>query len=1319
DRVLQFASIGFDVLVEELFPAWTSGAAVVIPETDLLREEPGELLRVVAAQGVSAFELPTAYWHAWVRHLSEEGLRLPECVRVVLVGGERVQEERLAEWARQRCALVHVFGLTETACTTTVLRLASGDAGARWSSLPIGRPVANARVYVLGRDLEAAPQGVPGELCIGGAGVGRGYVGRAELTAERFVPDPFGGAGERMYRTGDRVRWLADGNLEFLGRMDEQVKVRGYRIEPGEIEAALEEHASVREAVVVVREDAPGERRLVAYVVAAEGEAVREEALRAHLGERLPQYMVPGAYVALEALPLTAHGKLDRRALPAPERSGGGEGEYEAPGTEAERTLARVWAEVLGVEEVGAGANFFALGGDSILSIQVVARARRAGLRITPRQVFEQPTLARLAAVARPEGAQAEVVDSGPLTGPAPLSPIQRWFFSRELPRPEHWNMAVLLRPATPLDAGRVEAALAQLLVHHDALRLRFRREGGEWRAGHAAPGADAGTPLERIDLSGLPEADVAARLESEGTRVQATLDLERGPLLRGVLFELGGGAQRLLLVAHHLVMDAVSWGILLEDLETAYGQLERGEAVRLGPKTTGFAAWTQRLAEHAAAGGFAAERSYWSEAGRREAAPLPVDHAGGENTEATGRTLGVELEEEQTRALLREVPPVYRTQVEEVLLTGLARVLGRWAGGGRVWVELEGHGREEVVEGVELSRSVGWFSTQTPVLLDVSGAAGEGESLRAVKEQVRGVPGRGIGYGALRWPAGGEGAGGALAEVPRAEVLFNYLGQLDRVEAASSLFALAPEPTGRDQAPDTPRTHLLEVEAGVLGGRLQVRWSYSAGLHRAATVEALAAGFLAELRGLVEHCRRPEAGGWTPSDFPLARLGQEALDALALRTPGLEDVYPLSPMHLGMLFHTLEAPRSGAYCAQLEFDLEGELDVDAFRRAWDAIAARHAVLRTSIAWEEVDPPLQVVRRSAAFPLEVGDWRGLDPAARDEALGRWREEDRARGFELGSAPLSRLALFRTAALEHRLVWSLHQMVLDGWSLPLVLREVSAFYGAFARGEAAALPEPPRYRDYAAWLARRDPARDEAFWRDELAGFAAPTPLPADHPASPAHRGFGEARAQLAGDATAALEALARGRGLTVNTLVQGAWGLLLARCADTHDVVFGATVSGRPAELPGVEEMVGLFINTLPVRVGIDSGEPVEAYLGRLQGRQAATREHEHTPLAQVQRWSEVGAGRPLFESFLVFQNYPLDDAVAEEVAGLRIRSRHVREQANYPFVVIATPGAALVLDAEYDRGRFEAATAERMLAHLARLLEQVAGGPGRRVGEL
>ncbi|HEX8276908.1 MAG TPA: amino acid adenylation domain-containing protein [Longimicrobiaceae bacterium] len=1295
------SSLSFDLTVTSLLaPLVSGGRVVLVPES---AEVAGLAETLRRADDLTLVKLTPAHLALLGRELEGEHVH----VRTFVVGGEALPAETVAMWREiaPGAVVVNEYGPTETVVGCSVHVVTARDA--ERATVPIGAGVANARLYVLDAYGDPAPAGTTGELFVGGAGVTRGYHGRAELTAERFVPDAFGGEpGARLYRTGDRACRRPDGTLEYLGRVDEQVKVRGYRIEPGEIEATLLAHPGVREAAVVAREDEPGARRLVAYVAGTAGAAE----LRAFLAGRLPEYMVPAAFVALPSLPLTPNGKTDRRALPAPEgdRSAAA-AEFQDARTDTERQLAEIWAGLLKVPAVGVHDNFFELGGDSILGIQVVARAKRAGIKLSTQHLFKHPTVAGLARVATPVApAAAKPAPAAKPAQPAavPLTPVQRWFFGRGLPRPEHYNQALLLEAAEPVDAGRLEAALAQAVAWHDSLGLRYRPGPGGWTQ---APGAGGGTlAFERVDG---PAGDDA--VASVGARLQAGMNLADGPLARAALFAAGGGRpQRLLLVVHHLVVDAVSWRVLLEDVETAYRQLARGEAVALPAKTTPFAEWAERLAKHAATPEAAAELDHWAALADARPAPLPRDGAG-PNTAAAAREVVVALGEEETRALLQDVPAAYRTRIDDALLAALTRVLGAWTGSDEVLVEMEGHGREPLFEDVDLTRTTGWFTSIFPVRLSVPAGADEGALLRSVKEQLRAVPRRGVGFGILRW-LGSDAVRAKLAALPGAEVSFNYLGRFDAGFADDALFRRARGDVGPAHAPEGARSHLLDVNALVTGGRLEVGWTYAEGVHSRATVERIAAEYLDALRALVAHCAAPGAGGWTPSDFPLAGLDQAGVDRL---TAGrrVEAVYPLSPMQQGMLFHAALGEGESPYLVQLDMTLAGALDPEALARAWSDTVEAHSALRSAFVWEGVPEPLQVAETGVELPWHVEDWRGLSADEWEARLDAYVAEDRRRGFDLSRAPLMRFALFRTGEREHRLLWTQHHLLLDGWSGAMVLREVLARHDG--RPVDAARPRP--YRDFVEWLRSRDERAAEAFWRGALAGFAAPTPLALPAPAEPG-AGIAEADLRLSADATAALLAMARGRGLTLNTLVQGAWALLLARYAGEDDVVFGATVSGRPAEIAGVEQMVGLFINTLPVRARLRPDARVGDWLAGLQAEQSEARRFEHAPLMQVQAWSEVPAGEPLFGSLLIFENYPVDDSLrAPSDEALYISGARSLERTTYPLTLIVVPGAGLGLRLAYDGARFDGEGARRLLDHLGAALAAFAAEPAARLDDV
>jgi amino acid adenylation domain-containing protein/non-ribosomal peptide synthase protein (TIGR01720 family) len=861
-RVAQFASFNFDAAVSEVCVTLASGGVLTIASPDE-RAEPGRLTQMLRGEGVEVVTLPPSLLGV----VSPEGL---DGVGTVVAAGERLDGSLAKVWGQGR-RLLNAYGPTEaTVCASAGVV----DAGAGVPA--IGRPVANTRVYVLDQRLRAVPAGVAGELFISGAGVARGYGGRAGLTAERFVADPFAADGSRMYRSGDRARWRGDGELEFLGRVDDQVKVRGFRVEPAESEAVLAGHPGIQTAVVTaVGED--GDRRLAAYLVPADTAigipAVNE--LREHLLRRLPDYMVPTVFTELAAVPLTPNGKIDKAALPAADGVRVETGiSFAAPRTEVERVLAQVWEHVLGLDRVGINDNFFELGGDSIIGIRAVARARSLGVVLNPADLFEHQTIAELAAVAAEAESEAAEPEQGVVTGEFALAPIQRWFFARGLPKPAHYNQSVVLEVEGRVSPEPLRAAVGAVVEHHDALRSRFSNDGAGW-AGRVAD-AESAELVWAVDATDLEDWDEESYLNDHATAAHRSLELADGPLVRVVLFDRGDRGQFVLLVAHHLVVDTVSWPILIEDLSAAYGQLEQGAPVELAAKTTSFVEWSRRLAELAASDELAGEAPYWR--GVEEAAvPVPRD-LGGINHVASARTVSAELSEEQTSRLLHEVPAVFGTQINDVLLTALGLVLTQWTRTESVVVDVEGHGREDVGGGVDVSRTVGWFTSVYPVKLPGLGGGDLEVALREVKEYLRSVPRRGVGYGVLRYLTGWVPAGSA-------DVAFNYLGQFGQeTTSPGGRFRPRPGSLGLPRSDEGEGAHLIDINGRVADGRLTMVWSYSDQVHDGGTVARLARRYAEVLAELVDYCCASGSRGYTPSDFPLAGLDQRALNAIQKR---------------------------------------------------------------------------------------------------------------------------------------------------------------------------------------------------------------------------------------------------------------------------------------------------------------------------------------------------------------------------------------------------------------------------------------------------
>ncbi len=887
-----FHSYAFDFSVWELWGALLYGGRLAIVPYWVSRDAEA-FYDLLARERVTILNQTPSAFRALVR--AEEisgGSEL--ALRRVIFGGEALELKSLLPWTRrheeERPLLVNMYGITETTVHVTYREIRREDVSGTPGSV-IGRPIPDLALFLLDENLEPVPQGVPGEIYVAGEGLARGYLGRPDLTAERFVPNPHTSEpGSRLYRTGDLGRHRANGEVEYLGRIDHQVKVRGFRIELGDIEAALAAHSSVREAVVRVREDESEARRLVAYVVAGEGAS--GVVLRAHLAERLPEYMMPSAFVFLERLPLTSQGKLDARRLPAPESPRAGiASEVERPETPAESVLIGVWKEVLRLPAVGIRDNFFELGGDSILTIQVVARAKERGLVLTARDLFQNQTIEMLARAARKD--ESAEVEEGPVTGDSVLLPVQRWFFEREPEDADHYNQAMLFSLPIGFRGDLLDPVLQILHSRHDALRLRFDRAAGTAKGPlRAAHDPGARVAVSSFDLRGLSSERRASAIEKLSAEAQASLDVSRGPLARFVHFDAGPEESgRLLAVIHHLVMDGVSWRILLDDLERVYRDLAAGAAATLPPKTSSYKRFSSRMAEYALSETLESEAPFWLDTlSRGRSAGFPFERAAGEgaNLEGdVGRVRGA-LDEEETRALLQDLPGRYGTEVNDALLTGLLDAVSRLTRRNELYLTLEGHGREELFDDVDVSRTVGWFTSLYPVCLSRKEKQSPVETLHSVKDQLRRIPAKGVGYGLLRYSSP------RFAPVLEAQedplVSFNYLGQLDGSLSGNGFFRPAPEPIGHARSPRGERRHLVDVTAMVAEGRLRVEWMYAGKLLERRSIESLNEAFLGALRSLLQSDRESELSAYSLSDFPLLDMDRGKLEKLLAKRLSRKD---------------------------------------------------------------------------------------------------------------------------------------------------------------------------------------------------------------------------------------------------------------------------------------------------------------------------------------------------------------------------------------------------------------------------------------------
>lgn len=1193
-------------------------------------------------------------------------------LKAIGFGGEACPSSLVERWG-ERVALFNMYGPTECTVTALCARLVPGQ------PITIGQPISNLKALILDEGGNLCPVGVPGELCLAGLGLARGYLNLPERTQEAFIELALDGRTHRLYRTGDRALRRRDGNIQYLGRIDEQIKLRGYRIEPGEIETQVAALCpAIRQIKVVVQEG-----RLLAYAcLHAEASEPDGEALLQRAGECLPEYMVPARLCWLPEMPLTPNGKLDLRRLPAIDwQQSKGE-----PQSELEQTVLAIWQGVL-KQPLGVEDDFFRLGGDSILSIQLTTRLRDAGLHCSVKDVFEAKTVRRLCRQLGQQQAVSHQTEQGNLTGEFPLHPIQHWFFEQGFAKPGHWNQGVILRLPAGVGDAALHGWLTTLRQHHDALRLAVIPTGQRYLAELALP------PLPTLDAGTLGGAELQVRL----TELQGDLDPASGHTLawarlRNLAIE-GEAApvEGLFLAFHHLVIDAVSWRILAEDL----ARVSRGES--LPAKGSSYRQWGEGLAAYALRE--EDQLAFWLAQGEgNQPGLLEAERA--EDGRAAASLL--QLDKETTARLIDPANQAFFTRVPDLLLAALTRTLSELGYGNRHCVMLEGHGREAIDAELDVSRTLGWFTSTYPLALADAGAWDA--LVCATKERLRAVPDKGVGFNALRLhhPRG--------QELPQALVVFNYLGVShqgsETTGTATQPWQPLPLAPGAPTSPDNLPRELVSLHGGVFDGRLTLR---QVGALNQLASDALMARLGANIEALVVHCCAQKAPRHTPSDFPGLGLSQAALDRV-LSGREVETLLPMTSLQQSMFHHRALAPRDTAYHLQTEIEYRQPLDLAVYRQAWQGQIARWPALRSELVLAE-GVTLQRILKRAEMPFHYQDLVG--DAQAEAHIAAYRQQDLARPIALDVAPLLRVACFKLAPDHHKVVFSAHHSVLDGWSGPVLLGSLHSHYQQLMKGQLPQRDPDTAWLEFGRHIASKTRA-SEAYWQGRGELLARPNDLSAlfgvalDAGSSGRHTQQRPAvcTTALPTEVATLLAHRVRELGVTPGLLAQYAWHRLLARCCGDDITLVGNVTPGRDFPIEGITQSVGLYINSLPLILDWRTELSLAEHIARLQSDLMALNEHGTQSLSALTK----GRAR-LFLSLFVFENYPMPAApAAPEPHQLVPRFGAVVEKVELPLsLVVNARGGRLNLRLEFDGDLIPMAKAEAVLAAWIRELEWLA----------
>jgi amino acid adenylation domain-containing protein/non-ribosomal peptide synthase protein (TIGR01720 family) len=1304
-----FHSYNFDFSVWEMYGALLYGGKLVVI-SKMEARDPLRYLQVLKKEQVTILnQTPSAFYNLVEEELKYRKRELN--LRYVIFGGEALKPVKLKKWQERypRTRLINMFGITETTVHVTYKEITAVEIASNISN--IGKPIPTLSAYIMDANLNVLPVGAAGELCVAGDGVGRGYLNRPELTLEKFVDNPYK-PGERLYRSGDLGKLLKNGDMEYSGRIDHQVKIRGFRIELAEIEYMLLKHKMIKEAIVLLKESETGMKDLYAYVVRDNNKGREEElgspGLREYLAKVLPGYMVPAYFILLNRLPLTPNGKIDRKALIESSGFGLGSGvEYTAPRNDIEKKLVEVWQQVLGRDKIGIDDDFFAVGGDSIKTIQIVSRMTKVGYRIDMKDIFRRPRISELSQCVRKI---EQAADQSPVSGTIPLTPIQRWFFESKLEDKHHFNQSVMLYSQEGFDEQGIKQVFLKLLEHHDALRMTFEEKNGTIvQVNH---GLDYPLFFQVFDYRN--RKDAVNELENKANRIQASFDLKKGPLLKVGLFYLDDG-ERLLIAVHHLAIDGVSWRILFEDIENLYRQYKNGQPFNLPLKTGSFKLWSEKLLLYANSESLLKEKNYWLDLEAKRAPGLKKDSENGNDIEDPA-VLSFSLSEEETNLLLTRVNQAFATDINDILLTAFGIAVKAVFENDRLAVFMEGHGREEIIEDIDISRTIGWFTSLFPVLLDISYENDTARQIKAIKETLHRVPNRGIGFGILKYLTAGHLKDSAGFQL-KPQVIFNYLGQF-AADLERMSFAIAAEPAGALKGTKGRREYDLEVTGIITGKQLVMTINYNKAQYKSRRIRSLWDRYLLELQRIISYCSVQKGGSLTPCDLTYKDLSIEAIELLEKQYPNaIDDIYPCTPMQEGMLFHALLDSATSAHFVQISYRVQGEVDVALIKESLDILVKRHHILRTAFIYEGLDRPLQLVLKERNVEFIYKDLLDMISTTREKDLfiKRFEEKDRQRKFDLSKDPLLRAAVIRVNDNDYRFIWSFHHVLMDGWCGGIVNSEFFENYIRLRENNRTPLPGVTPYRTYIRWLESREKEAARKYWRELLEGYGEAVVIPGKK-----NNGQDSSRyereeffLELGAEKTEGLNKLAAASRVTISCIIQAVWGIILGKYNNKQDIVFGIVVSGRPDEIAGVEAMVGLFINTIPVRIRFRESTPFTGLLHSVQNQAIKSEAYHYYPLAEIQ--AESLLKQHLMDHFLTFLNYPVIEQIEEAVnkgnkknPELKISDVKSVERSNYDLDVLIYFKQELKIKFRFNTACFDSDFMKRMAVHVEEVIDQI-----------
>lgn len=1282
------SNLAFDAAVFEIWGALLNGMKLVIFENDVLFS-PQQFKQQLSSHKVDTLCITPALFD----RLIEAKPNFADGLKNIFFGGDRLSLANMVKVLKRKNRpqrIINGYGPAENTTCSTYYHLK--DSSSLGSSVPIGVPIANTIVYVCDANGQLLPIGASGELYVGGDGLARGYLNKRELTAQKFIANPFNKKmSPKLYKTGDLVRWLPSGNLEFIGRIDNQVKIRGFRIELEEIEDVLAAHPDIAKAVVLFQKAESGRNELIAFIAFNLKNAMSstEKIVRSYLKANLPEYMVPTAIHIVQEFPLTENGKIDKQKLLENINQNISKETSFSSRDKVQSLLATIWCKLLKLKTISLEENFFDLGGDSILAMQIASEAYDVGIQLTVKDIFEYQTIDKIAAHVKFLN-KAKRKTTQKTAGNVPLTPIQSWFFNQNLNKVEQFSQACLLKMTVDIHEEHLEKCLNKLLQSYDAFCLRYKNKNKNWQQFYIYKNEPL--TLKRHDFSSSQPAQLPELIKTVAFQLQNDFNLEKGPLFAASLIRASDDSVYLLLVAHHLIFDGISWRFFLNSLEKLY-QHEDLATHGVFFQSSTFQDWANAVVQYAKKHMVKSLEKYWHEICNKKF-QLPYGHSKGPNVENSSQVVEKALSVEETKLLVNAVVKKYNLKLDEVLLGVLVHVVAEWCSSSDVLIDLERHGREDVFDKVNLTNTIGWFTNLFPLYFTCGKDNSLIDTLNFVHQRLDTIQHNGVDYGMLHYFSKPK----KQASRYSSPISFNYWGQFDSVFEEN---AFQFEWVQLISHADNLRSHVINVDAAVNKGQLSIAWTYSKNLHQQATIEKLLTRSLNLLRDLIN------------KDVAISALDALPDFAFKINNP----IAPLTPLQAGLLFHTINNPGCEAYVLQSVWALDESIDLELLQKSWAFLMKRHAILRSYFKWKGVAEPQRYVQHSVDLPWREYDWQDLSLKEYEARLDDFLKIDRQANFCLHEAPLLRIALIKLANQKYTQILSVHHILLDGWSIARVMAELGQVYESLSHSNHPNLPEAIPFEHYLQWLREQDLVPAVTQWRKYLSGFYYPVDsVLMDKPAITQLIDYAVDNLIFAKPVTQKIKQFCNTYQLTINSLMQGIWGLLLNRHSQSNDVVFGTTVSIRPPALEKAEQIIGALINTIPLRIKIDNHSKVVHYLKEIQTNFIELIEYAHAPLSDIQALSEIAPGSELFETLLIVENYP-----TLKIPGLNIKFDDIQiyDPTHYPLYIAVHLHEKLHVRFSYDKNRLTADKIKSLISHFQVLLLEAISKPNEKISQL